>query len=193
MDLVDRVETTRFVGSEFLLWLWFVSEACEGTLEVDDAGGDIELWLDAQLLLQAPGDATERTLLRGMAPSTTPEARQALRQGKLPTRAHINLNRGSQSFSFVFDGPTMALSNLKVPQQVQDGDEVLADRIGLIEELDLIVGALYREFLTLRLTSLWKDELVPILKKWVGKGDTGLDKDAYRALVERAAKLAPNS
>ena len=32
MQLVDRVEKRRFVGREFLLWLWFESEIFETNL-----------------------------------------------------------------------------------------------------------------------------------------------------------------
>ena len=36
MDLVDLIESHRFLGSEYLTWLWFRSEMHDGMIAVGD-------------------------------------------------------------------------------------------------------------------------------------------------------------
>ena len=38
MQLVDRIERRRFVGREFLVWLWFESELFDATLSTKEHG-----------------------------------------------------------------------------------------------------------------------------------------------------------
>ena len=38
MQLVDRIEKRRFVGREFVLWLWFESELFDATLSTKEHG-----------------------------------------------------------------------------------------------------------------------------------------------------------
>jgi hypothetical protein len=50
MQLVDRIEKRRFVGREFLLFLWFESEIFEATLQTRKHGS-FGLWLERSLVL----------------------------------------------------------------------------------------------------------------------------------------------
>ena len=57
MQLVDRIEKRRFVGREFLLWLWFESELFDATLSTG-AHGSFGLWLEKRLVLSAGKQST---------------------------------------------------------------------------------------------------------------------------------------
>lgn len=189
MDLLDRIEGTRFLGSEFIVWLWFKSELFEGEFDVPGFG-KVELWLDTLLSFESPLDKAEKTTLRGIAPSTTPEAREAIKQGKLPTRARISARLGPQDYALVLAAPTLAISSATIPALIDDdGDERFYERMQLLEELDRLLAALYEEFIQLRLGPLWESELVPAIRDWA-KGREHLTAPAYRGLLKRAAKGA---
>jgi hypothetical protein len=178
MDLVDLIEDKRFVGREFLAWLWFESELFEGTLATTE--GTIGLWLEAQLTLEGAEGSQEQSRLRGAAPSLSPEAREALRQGKLPTQAKIRLERHELGFSFALDADALALTGVKIPATLKeegDEDEGFYDRIHRIEELEAIVGSLYAEFVTLRLSKVWTSIVVPAMRAWIAGED--VDADGY--------------
>jgi len=53
---LDTIENTRFLGPEFLVWMWFKSELFGSELELDGYG-QIELWLDSQLVLESQIDS----------------------------------------------------------------------------------------------------------------------------------------
>jgi hypothetical protein len=180
MDLIELIENKRFLGSEFLTWFWFESEVFEGTLSATDEG-TFGLWLEGQITLEGLLESKEQSKLRGVAPASTPEAREALRQGKLPTQAKVRLERNEQGFGFVFQAESLGLTGVKIPQTLKeekDEDEAFYDRMARIEELEAIVGALYKDFIALRLTAAWDSHVLPAMRAWVA-GEK-VDADAYR-------------
>ena len=187
MDLVDRIEGTRFLGGEFVVWLWFKSELFEGELDVPGFG-KVDVWLDTMLSFESQLDKAEKTTLRGLAPSATPEAREALKQGKLPSRARISARLGPQDYAFVLTASTLAISSASIPALVtESGDERFYERMHLLEELDRLIAALYEEFIQLRLGPLWESELLVAIRAWAN-GREQLTAPAYRGLLKRAAK-----
>ena len=169
MDLLDVIESGRFVGREFLVWLWFESEVLDGRFELPDPdGGSFDLWFESQLTLEAQRSEKEKSRLVGAAPSMTSEAHEALRRGKLPTKARIRIERGEQPYGFVLDAETLSLSGVTLPALMKDDDEErFYERMYLLEQLEAMVDMLYSTFLTLRLDSSWDDQVLPVIRDWI--------------------------
>jgi len=184
-SLGELIETKRFLGRELLTWVWFESEVFEQRFSIEGFG-ECELFLEKKLDLESPADSDkETTKLTGVAPSGTPEARESLRRGKLPTRARIVIRREEQEFSFVLDADALAPSGVKIPALLKgDGDDPFYERMQLIEELEGAVEALYREFLLLRLARTWEEEVVPSIVEWMNDQD-GKALERYRQLRQR--------
>jgi hypothetical protein len=184
-DLVDRIETTRFLGSEFLVWLWFATELLEGELELAD-GTALSVWLDSQLLMKSASDGTERIQFTGVAPSASSEAKLALCRGKLPVRARVCIRQDPEDFSCVYDAETFSFGSVKVPTLIAEpGDEQFRERVAMLERFDQLWNGLYAEFLSLRLSPAWEKELVPAVKAWAA-GSPKLTTKAYRATLRKA-------
>ena len=64
MQLVDRIEKRRFVGREFLLWLWFESELFDATLSTK-AHGSFGLWFEKRLVLSEGKTSTSIVIPAG--------------------------------------------------------------------------------------------------------------------------------
>jgi len=120
MQLVDRIEKRRFVGREFLLWVWFESEIFEGTLSTKEHGS-FGLWIERQIVLSS-GKA-EVTRIRGAQPATSREAKEALRLGKLPELAGLHLSWREQEATFVLRAEQLALSGLSLPTVLGGAEE----------------------------------------------------------------------
>jgi hypothetical protein len=187
MDLVERIETTRHLGVEFLIWLWFKSELFEGDMTTR-SGEPLELWLDSQLSLQSATETGERTVLRGVAPTASKEAKLALAFGKQPLRARICITYADQDFALVFDALSFSMGSISLPTVLsEDEDEAFLERMAAIERLQTLWLELYGEFLDLRRSPLWRGEFEPALHAWV-KGRRTLSTRAYRGLLKRAGK-----
>ncbi len=185
MDLVDLIEKRRFLGREFLVFLWFESELFDGWIPVDGYG-PCEVRLEGQITLSCD---KEQARLKGAAPSAEPEAHQALRQGKLPAQARLRVTVGELEYAFAFQADTLALAAVKIPSVVKsEADEQFYERMYLVEELESLVSALYAKFVAVRLSTAWDAQVLPAVRAWV-KGEPGVHPDVYAKLRARIAPL----
>src|SRR5262245_56725907 len=114
MDLIDVIQQKRFLGSEFLTWLWFQSERGGGVIEVPGQDA-VTLWIDDRLELASADPADQKNTLKGGAPSTSPEARAALKQERKATSAKLHLAKGEREWVFLLDAATLDLRSVKLP------------------------------------------------------------------------------
>lgn len=187
VDLIDRVETTRFLGAEFLAWLWFKSELDGGRLEVPS--GAFELVFESPLQLVDWVVETESATLKGKSPTEAPEANMALREGKLPRKVVLLFTFGSEETRLTFDSKKFAMSGVKLPavMSTEDADEGFFERMRLLDHVDAVLRELYAEFLRLRLSPLWESELLGVIREWV-RGKLTITPRAYSGLLARATR-----
>jgi len=169
MDLLDRIEGARFLGREFLLWLWYESEARDGLLPLSN-GESCELWLEEQITLLGSAADKSESKLKGGTPSNSPEAKEALRQGKLPVKAKIRVTRGPQSFAFLLNADTLGIASVQIPALItEDTDERFYERMELVENLEAILGDLFESFVKLRTSAEWNETVARSLRAWVAE------------------------
>lgn len=176
------------------MWLWFKSECFDGLFELDEHGR-VEVSFDDALTLEAYMAETERNMFKGGAPAFSPEAKTALREGKRVQKAKLRVLKEGREWTFTFKAESLDLTGVKIPSLLsKEEEEQFYERMYLVEELEDILETLYREFLAIRLTSLWHDELLPAMRQWIetddlmGPDDYPLEADAD---LGQAAEAAP--
>lgn len=183
MDLLDLIEAHRFLGNEFLVWLWYKCDLFEGRFVIG-RHGVCEVWFDDRITLEAVIVETEQSVLKGASPTFSPEAREALRQGKLPSQAKLRLITEGREFQFVLKASSLQLSGIKIPAlMTRAEDEKFYERMALLEQLEAMMEDLYAEFLAVRLSpGVWR-QLHTHIQAWV-YDEAHLEREEYRALVE---------
>jgi hypothetical protein len=170
VDLVDRIERARFLGPEFLLWLWFKADTQDMELAVRGFPSVI-VALESQITLLDPLSDIERIAVKSQAPASRVEVREALRQGKVPIKATLRLTADDTEYVFSFDAAAFSFSAVKLPAVTAESeDDTFSERLYLIERLDDLVQALYGAFLAERLLPAWKKEVAPAMRAWVTSG-----------------------
>ncbi len=172
MDLVDLIEQRAFLGSEFLMWLWFKSECFECLLKIDGIGA-VEIEFDDQMTLEAYIAETQRSELKGGDPANGIEAKTALRQGKRLSKAKISVNKEGRIWILTLKGDTLDFSGVKIPALLtHEYDERFYERMYLLDEVEEIISALYLEFLKIRLSSDWEKKILPATQSWIQSDKT---------------------
>jgi hypothetical protein len=180
MELLERIEKRRFVGREFLLFLWFESEIFEGTLSTR-AHGPFGLWIEKQLVL---AEGKEETRIKGAAPGSAREGKESLRRGKLPMMAGLRLSMGEREYAFTLKADQLALAGLQLPavlgkeEATDEEHETFYERMHLARDLEAVLEALYQDFLALRLSDAWDGVVLPAMRAWVEGRE--VDADRYR-------------
>lgn len=193
MDLLDLIESRRFLGSEFLMWLWFKSECFDGLLELGGNEGRLEVIFDDALVLEAYLAETERNTFTGGAPAHSPEAKTALRQGKRASRAKIRVIRDGREWVFTIKAETLDLASIKIPAVLsREEDDKFYERMYLVEEIEDIVAALYRQFLVLRVNAAWPEQILPAIQAWI-LSDDHVTPDHYPVLSFETAAAQENT
>lgn len=177
MDLVDLIHEKRFLGQEFLAWLWYKSEERGGSVEVPGRGDVLVVFEKHMLLEYGEGDASEKVICRGLQTELR-EARAGLGLAKKPEQARIRLAWGDYEFSVTLAAAIFEFRNVRLPKtagsEEDDGraeslEGRILERIALFEQLTRLVDDLYRMYINVRASQLWNEELVKI-RAWINAG-----------------------
>jgi len=174
MDLVDLLAEKRFLGQEFLTWLWYSSESRGGMVELPELG-DIVVVFEKHLLLEyGEGDSFEKLICQGLQAELN-EARTGLKMGKKLEQARILLGRGDYEWSLTVKGSVFDFKSVKTPKTMassEEGDDPAAvegrilEKVGFYEEALHLLDEMFRKFLQLRISDKWPKELEDI-QNWV--------------------------
>lgn len=174
MDLVDIIAEKRFLGQEFLTWLWCKSEERSGAIDLPGIG-DISVAFEKHLLLEyGEGDSHEKVICQGLQAELN-EARTGLRMGKKLEQARIVLGRGEYEWIMTIKASMFDFKSVKTPKTMasqEDSDDPMAvegkilEKIGLYEQALQLVDELFRLYLNVRLSSGWAAELAR-LSAWI--------------------------
>jgi hypothetical protein len=167
-ELIERIESTRFLGAELLLWIWLRQELFNEPVALGKELGEAEVWIDRKLTLEHVLDKMERVAVRGAQPSGSPEAREAVRNMKLPVSARVVLRLAERDFAFDFNAPRFLIGGGAVPALLkEEGDDAFLERTSLIEQLTGLLDALFAAFLRERLAPSWAKAWQPALVAWM--------------------------
>ncbi|MFZ5760714.1 MAG: hypothetical protein ACOY32_13940 [Thermodesulfobacteriota bacterium] len=179
MDLLDLLVEKRFLGQEFLTWLWFKSDERGGTVYLPGAG-DIQLVFEKHMLLEyGEGEAFEKIICQGLQ-AELKEARTGLRMGKKLEQARIHLVQNDHEWHLTFKAGLFEFRSVRPPRTMAgseegDSDEAvegrLLDRIGMLEIAVRTMDELFRLFLEVRISPVrWQEEKERI-RTWIHKGE----------------------
>jgi hypothetical protein len=159
-------EPKDFLGNEFLVWLWHEADARTSTVDTE-AAGDVTIFIDKSLDLDCAYGQSGSDSIRGSGPSRMPEARAALRSGKVPRRAGFVLDVARQQYTLSLKAETMAVGTAKRPEVEADTPRVLfEERIALLRELAKTTDGLFETFLKIRASSAWESQANTI-RRWI--------------------------
>jgi hypothetical protein len=180
-SLAELVHTKRFLGREFLTWLWFKGDgSAEGvrwaarSRHPNDEDDRIdELWFERSFILQNAGEDVkpEKVTLAADDPSETPEAKKALQQGKLLTRITVGFRDSRDNpreYALTVESDSFGISGMKIPALiVEEGDDPFVERMHLIETGQAAIDGLYAQFLRERLKPEFNTRTVKAIFQWM--------------------------
>jgi hypothetical protein len=162
-------EPKDFLGNEFLLWAWHEAETKDGIIRVEGtaANRDVSLMIDRSLDLDCAYGQTGRDGLRGDGPGRMPEARDAVRTGKVPRKAGLLVSAAGLDFSLTINAESLAIGSAKLPdiEEAQTPRVEFEERIGLLRDLTKTIDKLFEAFLKIRLSAGWEGQ-VTSLRRW---------------------------
>jgi len=160
-------EPKDFLGNEFLLWLWHEADHRDGIIKIP-GNKEVSIFIDRSLDLDCAYGQTGRDGLRGDGPGRMPEARDALRSGKVPRKAGLLLNVTKMDFSLSLNPETFGVGSAKLPE-VEDAETprvLFEERIALLRDLSKTLDGLFEAFINIRASSSWEGQ-ISALRRWI--------------------------
>ena len=171
LDIAVAYNQFKFLGDEFLTWLWFVIEqnpAVLGSADPDLASFEIG---NRIVLEKKHKKAFERITIKG-EDAGLEEAKVALQNGALVAELNLVYRSAQHKWQFTLKGESLNLSSLKTPKIAppESPDEVegcVLEKIFLYDKILQFLEKLYKTFIKLRTSSRWQSREISLIKKWL--------------------------
>jgi hypothetical protein len=152
-------------GREFLMWLWFMSEAKGGEVNLPE-GGTFSVLVEGPLLFDQ--EEQGETAIRKGEPMLSAETRAALLSGKKLRRAKLTLARGEECWTVTLDADSFIFRSLKLPKtEAIDAEGRFQERMEMLDTFRQAFLGLYSTFAKLRDDAKACKKLDAEMKAWM--------------------------
>ena len=171
LDVSVSYNRYKFLGHEFLTWLWFTIDTDKNWIESLNKDIDV-LEIDNRIVLEnTVNNLTENITIKG-DDAGLEEAKLSLQKGGVVTECNFSLKIGELEWKFNIKGESLNISSLKSPETgtVENKDDIegaVLEKFYLYEKVVVLVETLYDKFIQIRIHKEWKDKTVPIIKNWI--------------------------
>ena len=171
LDVAVSYSRYKFLGNEFLTWLWFAIDNRMAIPKNPDTQ-PTELQVGNRMVLENyRNEAVERVTIRGDQAGLE-EGKLALRKGAVVTEVNLICKSGHEEWQFTIKGESLNLSGLKTPETgpVEAGEEIegrALESVYLIERAVALVSKLYEEFIELRIGDTWESDAAAGIRRWI--------------------------
>ena len=170
LDIAIAYNRYKFLGNDFLTWLWFIIETGPKQLRQLDANLESITVGNRMVLENTRNNAKETITIKGNNAGME-EGRLAIKKGAVVAEIHLSYKTGAQHFEFNLKGESLNISSLKLPQTgpvetPEDLEGVVLEKIYLIEKVDGLVNRLFSRFVHLRLSKTWDNQTAAQIRKW---------------------------
>ncbi|MCK5509340.1 MAG: hypothetical protein KAI50_12575 [Desulfobacterales bacterium] len=171
LDVSVAYDKYKFLGHEFLTWLWFIMDVDQSSI-VKTNKDMVSLEMDNRIVLEnSLDDRVENIRIKG-DDAGLEEAKISLQKGGVVTELNFSFKSGDHEWKFNIKGESLNISSLKSPEtgKIENNDDIegaVLEKIYLYAKVVSLVENLYNQFIHLRISNKWDDDIVPRIKKWI--------------------------
>ena len=171
LDLSVAYSRYRFLGDEFLTWLWYLIETNQDAFRSADPDCTALEIGNRVALENRKGKSIERITIKG-DDAGLEEGKLALKKGALVTELAMVFKTGNHEWQFSIKGESLNVSNLRapgptLPQSPEEMEPFLLDNNQQFYKIIDFIDKIYKFFIRERISKIWSSKTTPALKKWV--------------------------
>ena len=171
LDVAVSYNRYKFIGHEFLTWLWYVVDNKESDLQQFD---DDQFYLEIGNRIVLENSRTEdiETITIKGNEAGMEEGLLSLKKGAIVTELNLIYRFGDHDWQFNIKGESLHMSGVKLPETgnietKEDIEGAVLEKIYLYDQLNQIMDKIFKFFIKLRVSENWEKEHVPAMKKWI--------------------------
>ena len=171
LDISIAYNRYKFLGYEFLTWIWFLTENDHNRLE----GVEKEpfcLEIGNRIVLENMHNNTVETITIKGDDAGLEEGILALRKGAVVTEMNLVCKVSDQKWQFTVKGESFNMASLNLPhtgriETQKDIEGAVIEKVYLYERVFQVIDDLFKQFITLRVSNDWGKNVVPQIKQWI--------------------------
>jgi hypothetical protein len=173
LDIAVAYSRYRFLGDEFLTWLWYLIEKKINIInEIDPECVALEIG-NRIVLENRTGKSVERITING-DDAGLEEGRIALRKGALVTEMSLVLKTAERQWIFSIKGESLNLSSIKTPgpNLPEDPDQTevfIFDKAAFLTKSLKFIDNAFNIFIKRRLQPNWSAREASQMKAWINE------------------------
>ncbi|RKX20375.1 MAG: hypothetical protein DRP51_05800 [Candidatus Zixiibacteriota bacterium] len=171
LDISVSYNRYKFIGHEFLTWLWFTIEnQPERVKAIDKNLGSLTLGNRIVIENRRNDEVLEAITIKG-DDAGLEEGILSLKKGAVVTEINLIQTIGDKIWSYTLKGESFNISSLKTPVvgQVETGDDIegaVIEKVYLYDQVIELVQKLFKTFIKKRVSDSWP-QTVHHIKKWI--------------------------
>jgi hypothetical protein len=171
LDVAVAYTRFKFLGDEFLTWLWFVIEQDPAIFKgMDPDLTSFEIG-NRIVLEKRKKESVERITIKGEN-ANFEEGMLALNKGALVAELNLVCRTIEEKWQFTLKGESLNLSGFKTPkiaslESPDDLEGAILEKVFLYDKILQFLEKLYKHFIKLRTSNNWQNRVVPLIKKWM--------------------------
>lgn len=171
LDVAVAYNRYKFLGDEFLTWLWFAID--QDPMLFKDMDPDLTaLEIGNRIVLEnRKSKSVERITIKG-EDAHFEEGMLALKKGALVAELNLMFRADAQKWQFTLKGESLNVSSLKTPKTTppespEDLEGAILEKVFLYDKILQFLEKLYKHFIQLRTSDTWKRRDVRLMKTWM--------------------------
>jgi hypothetical protein len=170
LDISVAYNRYKFLGNEFLTWLWYMIETDQNRLRRYDPDL-VSLNIGSRLVLENTRNNAKETITIKGEDANLEEGLLALKKGAVVTEIHLSYKAGAHHWQFSLKGESLNISKLKLPETgpvetPEDLEGAVIEKTYLIETVIGLLNNLFSHFVKLRVSDEWSNQTVSRIRKW---------------------------
>ncbi|MBS3758328.1 MAG: hypothetical protein KGY61_06665 [Desulfobacterales bacterium] len=173
LDVAVAYNRYKYLGNEFLTWLWFMMETDRSALEFPEAEST-NLEIGNRIVLENNRHNRDETITIKGDGAGLEEGVIALKKGALVTEISLVVKAPESEWRFQLKGESLNITSLKPPEKnpgeaADDMEQRVLEQLAHVERADNLVHQLYQQFIRHRLSEDWANTIVPAMTRWIGQ------------------------
>jgi hypothetical protein len=171
LDLAVAYNRYKFIGEEFLTWLWFLTDTRQKRLKSIDNEID-RLEIGNRIVLEnRKKESVERITIKG-DDAGLEEGILALKKGALVTELSLKYKSNNHEWKFSIKGESLNLSSLTtpataLPETAEDLEGYVIEKTYLYEKVIKFIENAFTNYIKLRISSSWNKTEQPQIRQWI--------------------------
>ncbi len=173
LDIATAYNKYKFLGNDFLTWIWFLIEKNKSISELINASETISFEIGNSIVLENNlGDKSKENISIKGDQAGLEEGTTALKKGAHVTQINLLCKINEDEYKFTIRGESLNITGLKTPKTdlSKNGDEMeglVLEKSFFCFKIFEVIDTLFLKYLEKRTSDEWNTKELQDIKNWI--------------------------